>query len=187
MFIFNAVLSCEMFFLAWPRLKIFLQRIKVRKQAPCLVHRLPTKGLNNASLITYSKKAKTQGTLKIPTHSPTHARFVLERRGVEGKDSMQLIFKVFFQIVCCSQSTLKSPHWSERKQNCKHSVSLFLYQHCLYLLYRSVRGAVRENTRGRGERQSIVQGRKSTVDSVSVCVCVYVYVCTCVSDRSHCP
>lgn len=98
---------------------------------------------------------------------------------------MRLIFKVFFQIVCCSQSTLKSPHWSESKQNASSlSLCLFLspslYQHCLYLLYRSVRGAVRENTRERGERQSIVQGRKSTgVDGapVSVCVCVGVSAC----------
>ncbi len=96
---------------------------------------------------------------------------------------MRLIFKVFFQIVCCSQSTLKSPHWSESKQDASslplfHSLSLShsLYQHCLYLLYRSLRGAVRENTGERGERQSIVQGRKSTgVDSAPVCVRVCVW------------
>jgi len=53
----------------------------------------------------------------------------------------------------------------------------FLYQHCLYLLYRSVRGAVRENTRGRGERQSILQERKSTgVDGAPVCAFMCVSV-----------
>lgn len=51
---------------------------------------------------------------------------------------VQFIFRVFFWIVCYSQSTLKSPHRSRSKQ-ISESPFLRLSQHCLYLLYRSAR------------------------------------------------
>ena len=103
------------------------------------------------------------------------------------KDSKQFLFKSVPPDSLLFQSTLKSPHCSEKKTEL-HALSLththththtpsFLYQHCLYLLYRSVRGAVRENTRGRGERQSILQERKSTgVDGAPVCAFMCVSV-----------
>lgn len=123
---------------------------------------------------------------------------MLERGVFSGRIASGSSSKVFFQIVCFSNqpwnhltgprksriaSSLALSHSLTHTPTLPLSRSLFyththihtllLYQHCLYLLYRSVRRAVRENTRGRGERQSILQERKSTgVDGAPGCVCV---------------
>lgn len=85
------------------------------------------------------------------------------------------MFKVFFWIVCNSQSTLKSPQRSKSTQ-ISESPFLQLSQHYLYLLYRSARRAGGGNTEGWVEGQSIGWGRKST-RIYCASVCIYVHTC----------
>lgn len=108
---------------------------------------------------------------------------------VVWKDGKPFHFKSVPPDSLLFQSTLKSPPSSKEKTEL-HAPSLSLFyclpllsthtlallsrhQYCLYLLYRSVRRAVRENTRARARRQSILKERKST----SVCACFF--------DSSH--
>lgn len=88
---------------------------------------------------------------------------------------LQLIFKVFFWIVCNSQSTLKSPQRSKSTQIWE-SPFLQRSQHYLYLLYRSARRAGGGNTEGWVEGQSIGWGWKSTW-IYCASVCIYVHAC----------